>query len=416
MALTSPDRPPATDTVYIPSRIWGYYAAFFVLALGIAALGPTLAELADQTNASLKEVSILFSMRAFGFLCTARFIGLIYDKKSGHPVMTISLGCLAVFLFLVPYVTQLWAMSALMLMAGIAGAFVDLGGNILVLWAVRHNVGPTLNGLHFSFGLGAFTSPLLIALALTITGSGVYIYWIIAFLCLPLALWIYSLPSPVHPKDSKKYEHAPALAPYSLLLIVPFFFLYGGSEQSFGGWIHTYAVNHNAMLDITASYLTSAFWGFFTIGRLLAIPLTTRFTPRRLLLVQMSTASLVLFGLVVMPGSKTLTWACTICLGLLMSSVFPLALAFLERYTAGSGRLTSWYFIGASSGGMAIPWIIGQFFESYGPQFFVICLFTAMTAGTICIFQVMRMQSARQTSDAASRRLTKRQDAQSDPF
>ncbi len=51
-----------------------------------------------------------------------------------------------------------------------------------------------------------------------------------------------------------------------------FFFLYVGAEVGFGGWIFTYAVALDLGSETAAAYLTSAFWGALTFGRLLTIP------------------------------------------------------------------------------------------------------------------------------------------------
>ena len=196
----------ASGSLGISRKVLSYFAAFFVMGLGVAAVGPTLMELAQQTNGALKDISIVFSMRALGYLIMARFIGHIYDNSHGHRVMSLAMVCMGAFYFLVPFVTHLWVLSPVILLAGIASAFVDLGGNILILWAVKKNLGPNMNGLHFSFGLGAFVSPILIALILQATSLGVYIYTLIGLLSLPVAFWISRTPTPQHPKDSKKYE------------------------------------------------------------------------------------------------------------------------------------------------------------------------------------------------------------------
>ena len=39
-----------------------------------------------------------------------------------------------------------------------------------------------------------------------------------------------------------------------------------------------------------------------------------------------------------------------------------------------TGRVTGWFFVGASVGGMTLPWVIGQFFESVGPRATIVIL------------------------------------------
>ena len=391
--MPHPVEPSGTNsnrTYAIERNVLCYFAAFFVLALGAAALGPTLVELAGQTRSELSVVSILFSMRAFGYLISARLIGRIYEIAHGHRLMALSLLTLGSLYFFIPFLSSIYYLSPVVFLIGVTGAFVDLGGNILILWAVRGHVGPHLNGLHFSFGLGAFVSPLLVAFMLILTGSGVGTYWIIGVLTIPVAYWIYKTPVPDHPTVSKKYENPPQFSSISLVLVVLFFFLYAGGEQSFGGWIHTYGVRQNEMAEVTAAYLTSVFWGCMAIGRLLAIPLLAHFRLRNLLFVQ-TFGTVICFGaLLLFPTSTLITWACAAMMGMLMSSLFPLMLAFVEPYTAGSGRTTSWFFIGAGAGGMTVPWLIGQFIDTVGPLFFSTSLLLCMSLGCICLVLLNR--------------------------
>jgi len=136
------------------------------------------------------------------------------------------------------------------------------------------------------------------------------------------------------------------------------------AEGGFGGWIFTYAVGLRLTNEPTAAYLTSTFWGALTLGRLLAIPLAARFSPRVVLLADLVGAlcsvSLVLIG----SHSLALTWLGAIALGLSLASIFPTTLALAERHMRITGQVTGWFFVGASLGAMFWPWLIGQLFEA----------------------------------------------------
>jgi hypothetical protein len=43
-------------------------------------------------------------------------------------------------------------------------------------------------------------------------------------------------------------------------------------------------------------------------------------------------------------------------------------LAFAGRHISITGRITGWLFVTAGAGGMTLPWLIGQLFESIGPR------------------------------------------------
>lgn len=43
-----------------------------------------------------------------------------------------------------------------------------------------------------------------------------------------------------------------------------------------------------------------------------------------------------------------------------------------------TGAVTGWLFVGASLGGMILPWLIGQYFETLGPKFLLALLIGAL--------------------------------------
>ena len=69
----------------------GYFGAFIVLGLAVAALGPTLPSLAANTRTSLGSISLLFTAHSLGYLLSAIFGGRLYDRLPGHTVQVASL-------------------------------------------------------------------------------------------------------------------------------------------------------------------------------------------------------------------------------------------------------------------------------------------------------------------------------------
>lgn len=349
------------------SKTAAYYLAFIALGLTSATLGPTLPDLADNTHTHLREVSFLFTARSLGYLIGSFFGGRLFDSKPGHPVMAVMLLGMALGLVLIPTLSLLWLLTAVLLLLGMAEGAVDVGGNTLLVWVHRHRVGPYMNGLHFFFGIGAFLTPLIVAQAVLLTGGITWAYWALTLVVVPVALWMLRLPSPAAQKVAQGGPAGQVNRPL-VALIVAFFFLYVGAEVAFGGWIFTYAVELKVADEATAAYLTSGFWGALTIGRLLAIPLAARVRPRYILLGDLL-GCLVSIGLVLLwPGSLVMVWLGTIGVGLSMASIFPTTISLAERRMTVTGQVTGWFFVGASAGGMLLPWLIGQWFEGVGPQ------------------------------------------------
>jgi FHS family Na+ dependent glucose MFS transporter 1 len=348
------------------ARTAAYYAAFIALGLGSASLGPTLQGLAQHTGTRLSEISFLFAARALGYLIGSLVGGRLYDRVPGHRVMGSVLIVMAAMLALTPVVPLLWLLTAVLFALGMGEGAVDVGGNTLLVWVHRSGVGPFMNGLHFFWGVGAFLSPVIIAQLVLISSDITLAYWVLALLMLPVAVALFRLASP----PAEAVAQSGAARPASLLLVVLvalFLFLYVGAEASMGGWIFTYATAMGLSSETAAAYMTSAFWGALTAGRLLAIPLAARLRPHSILLMDL-VGCLVSVGLILLwPYSMVAMWAGTLGVGLAMASVFPTTLSLAESRMTITGQITGWFFVGASLGGMTVPWFIGQLFESRGP-------------------------------------------------
>jgi len=392
-ATSRPPMNPSVDRRQALLKTVGYYAAFIALGLVSASLGPTLPALAENTNSQLSKISLLFAARSSGYLAGSLVGGRLYDRIAGHPVMSGSLLVMATMMGAAPLLTQFGMLAGAIFVLGMAEGALDVGGNTLLVWVHQEKVGPFMNGLHFFFGVGAFLSPLIIAWAMPKNGAIVRAYWTLALLQLPAVLWLLHLSSPAgHAASADASSDRPNGR--LVAVIVLFFFLYTGAEVAFGGWIYSYAVGLRLSSHAVAAYLTSAFWGAVTIGRLLAVPLAVRFPPHSVLLVDCVGCLTSLAVLLLGSHSLAATFVGTCGAGLSMASIFPAALSLAQGRMRITGQVTGWFFVGASAGGMVLPWLIGQFFESVGPRVTMVFLFTDMAAA-VGVLAVLTFQSAR---------------------
>ncbi|MCB0111191.1 MAG: MFS transporter, partial [Caldilineaceae bacterium] len=345
----------------------GYYISFVGLGLVAASLGPTLPGLAAHTNTQLSAISILFTARSLGYLGGATVAGWLYDRQAGHPIVATAVLALAVLMACVPFVPLLWLLVGVVLLIGLAEGTMDVGVNTLLVWLHHADVGPAMNALHFFFGLGAFLSPLIVAQVALYSDGINWAYWIIALLLIPVAGWLMRLPSPSNVNADTTAEPV-AIDRWLTGLLILFLFLYVGTEVGFSGWIYTYAIEQTQFTAAQAAYLNSGFWGAFTFGRLLSIPLAAGLRPRYLLLGELLLA-IVCVGLILLwPTSPVVLWIGVCGAGLAICALFPITLTWAGRHMKLTGRITSWFFTGASIGAMFFPWFIGQFFENRGPQ------------------------------------------------
>jgi FHS family Na+ dependent glucose MFS transporter 1 len=346
----------------------GYYAIFIALGLTAASLGPTLNGLAKNTGSTLSQISYLFLLRSFGYLLGSILAGRLYDRQAGHPIMVAALGGSMIMLIVAPLVSSLAILTLVMLLIGVSEGLIDVGGNTLLVWIHSPNIGPYMNALHFFFGVGAVFSPLIVAGVLQATGGVAWVYWLLAMLLLPVLLWIAYLPSP----PTRHLEQADGVREainYRLLgMLVLFFFLFVGVEVSYSGWIFNYAVAMGLGTETAAAYLNSVFWIAFTIGRLIGIPISSRFRPRTILLTDLLGCILSVSIVLLWPHSAWVLWVGVAGAGLAMASIFAVTLSWAERRLHLTAFITSCFFIGTSTASMFFPWFIGQLFEASGPR------------------------------------------------
>ncbi|MBN1874356.1 MAG: MFS transporter [Anaerolineae bacterium] len=344
----------------------GYYAAFVALGLSYSTLGPTLTNLAEQTQVGLTQISYTISVHALGYLLGASIGGRLYDRVRGNPLMALMMLLIAIMMAVVPVVPLWWGLILVFLLMGMFQGALDVGGNTLLVWVHREQVPPYMNALHFFFGVGAFLAPIVVAQVIAATGGIAWAYWILALVMLPVAAGVWRQANPTSPTEESDNGNGSNIL--LLGLIAAFFFLYVGAEGSFGNWIATYAKASQLGDAVSAAYLTSAFWGALTAGRLLSIPLTTRFTPHQVLTGDLAGCLIGAAVLLSWPTSLAALWTGTLLVGFSMASIFPTMISFAERQLTITGKTTSWFFVGGSLGGITLPWLIGQLFESVGPR------------------------------------------------
>ena len=352
-----------------------YYASFVAMGISTASLGPTLPDLAKHASVSLGAIGILFSARSLGGFLGAVIGGQIYDRMRGHQVMALMVILLAVLTALTPVVPLLWVLAAVLFLTGAVQGLLNIGGNALLVWVHGERVGPFMNGLHLFFGIGTFITPILVAQFVASQGGLLATYLLLAVIILPTAAVAF-LPSPPPPHAANSQDGG-KLNLRLVVLISLVFGCYTGASLAYGGWVYTYAIEMK-MADATqAAYLTSVFWGALTLGRLVAIPLAMRFSPRAILRADYAGALLSLLALLFWPRSLTALIITSAGLGFALASIYPTTMALSGQLMTLSGRVTGLFSIGQSLGAMLIPWLIGLFFET-APQTMALVLVADM--------------------------------------
>ena len=368
----------------------GYYLTFISLGIVTAALGPALPYLAEQTDTALAAISVLFVSRAFGLILGALLSGRLYDRLPGHPILIVGLTLITLATLLTPLPALLTLLIGITFLSGVGQSILNVGGNTLLIWLHGGSVAQWMNGLHFFYGLGSIFSPLIITWFITGTGSLNWAFTAMAAISILPLFYLLRLPAIIPQKAKDEGKAAPAALPGLVLLIALFFFCYAGSVQAFGGWIYTYALEMDIAGPQMAGVLTSAFWAIFTMGRLLSIPVSAQLRPQIILLGSLTGSLLSVVLLLVWPRNPAVIWLGTILFGLSIAPLFASTISMAGQRMHISGRIESLFNVGISFGFLAIPWVVGQFFESAGAQVLFIIILLNLLVGLAFLLLLLR--------------------------
>lgn len=231
-----------------------------------------------------------------------------------------------------------------------------------------------LNVINAVWGVGAMSSPFLVAVAQRAHRISWFLYGTAAALlallvALSVARFIPDTHAHVHSKSDRQYWKS-AMLP----VICALFFLYVGTETSFGAWVATYArrveTGQNAFWAMTPSF----FWGAILVGRLLA-PLALRYI--RPTNVARAGLTAALAGAFAVVGARGMTMVVVgaILAGLGLASIFPISVSLFPNWFGDSARASSGaIFSSGNIGGAVVPWVVGavsSHFDSLRVGFFV---------------------------------------------
>lgn len=379
-------------------RTFQYYFMFIYLGLSLGISGPTLPALADQTGARLGQMGYLFLLAALGYTFGTLLGGRLLDRVRGHPVIGAGQAIGALLILCIPVIPWFWLLLLVILVKGLAEGLVN-GVNTMLIWTHGDKAGPYMNALHFFFGLGAFLAPFIVAKLILIPFGYKWAYWAVGLFGLLVGLRTLFMPGSPRPVHAHVDENGARVRVFYPLVIAAmlYLFFYVGAEITYGGWIYTYATALNIFDAAGAAYLTSGFWFFFTLGRLLSIPVAARFKPRVVIPVALLGCLFSLTLVVTLPGSTTLLWLTTGLLGFFMAPLWPMGFTLAGQSIKLTARISSIILLGDSVGGMFLPWLVGQVVDLSGPRAMVGLVLSSLVLNLLAfglVIQLSRHKSA----------------------
>jgi len=384
-------------------RLILFIACSMFLAFGMfnAAIGPVLVELADNTNSTLVMVGGVITFLFLGSLATQLIAGPIIDKIGLRVVVLVSLLLVA---FGLPAFTNIHSyplMLVLVLFTGMGQGGIDLTANLLVSGAYPKNTTPMLNLLHFFFGLGAFSGPALVGLAIAASGSGMIIHWIAAGIFLLLALIILSIPAVKPTAAAVANERAAEVKGEKSVYISPFIWVIGvliliyvGAEYGLGSWSTRYMGLTTGMADQNGALVTSAYWGALTIGRLAGAAASRRLSHTRLLGISFIGSLFGTLGLILSRGSVLPTIVFIVVTGFSFGTIYPTSVAVtVAQFPKDQGKAVGLLAAMGSIGGLTLPWLAGILLETFSALVYGLFLCIIAIAMLLLLFTLGKYQN-----------------------
>ena len=345
------------------------YGGIFVFGIVMALLGALLPLLSKRIHFDLSQAGTLFLTMNFVMLVTVLCLGPLVDRFGKK--LPLAGGSLLVALALVLLVNaaSYQALLATVVLLGAGGGALNSTTNTLIadLHADPRRKNAALNLLGVFFGFGALFLPFTIGSLLEALGLALILY-LAAGLSLALAGVFLALAFPP-PKRAEglAFEETLRLARNPLVLLFGFLlFFQSGNEFIVGGYTTSYLTRELGSSISGASYLLAAFWGATMLARVFLSRLLLRINGPRLVMLSALGSAL---GITVLLLAPTLTVAAlgVVLAGLGFAGIFPTALGLAgARFEEYSGTVFGILFAIALTGGMTLPWVVGQLAQVHG--------------------------------------------------
>ena len=355
-----------------------YFAAYALVGALGGAVGPTLGPFAAQVGVGLSTIGVILTARSLGYLAGAAGSSRWADRIRVHRGLAAAALFAAAFLAVLPWARSLGLLALFLVPLGVATACLDIGVSTMLVRVYRNRAAPFISALHFSYGVGGLAAPFLIA-ALAV-GSAVFVYPILAAGFVLLGVAFFALPeSPAAPLEKEEPKDVrlgrrllaspPVVAPGRLgrgfLAATTVILIYVGAEIGFASWLYVFVDLQFGARPATA--VTGAFWGAFSLFRLLGILGARRWAPERILTICFSSALAFALLLALSPHSLVAVWVGAVGVGASVAAIYPTTITMYSRRYELTGRHFGAIAVASCLGSMTFPWLIGRLLDVGGP-------------------------------------------------
>ena len=332
---------------------------FLLTGIVMTFLGPMLPILSARWSLTDEQAGYLISAQFFSSMVGMFASGVLVERRGYRFTLIAGAALMALGMALLtcgPWLLGLVSVSTF----GVGHGITTPAGNLRTAEINPQGSASALNLINAVWGIGAVSSPFLIAFAQRMHQTSLFLYGTAsALLVLLIALAVVRFepdtralatpPGPRHTVWESRW----------LPLICILFFIYVGTETSFGGWIASYARRLDSGQHSFWAMMPSFYWGALLAGRALA-PLALKFS-RETTIAKIGLCLALFGGLAIVAARGTgLLITGSLLAGLGLASIFPISVSLLSGWFGQSAnRASGAVFASGNTGGAILPWVVG---------------------------------------------------------
>lgn len=343
-------------------------AGMLVFGIVVAILGTVfgMPEMRVRLHASLAQQGDMFFLLYLGIFISSLAVGPLIDHIGNKYNLVASSVLVMIAMVWFALAGSVASASAAAILLGFGGGGLNTCANVLVSDLYVEKRGAMLNLLGVFFGVGAMCIPLLAA-----SIEGRFSISELFLMCASLSgtcTVAYALVSFPPPRATHAFSWRGTLrvAKYPGLLLLAFIlFFEAGNEACIGGWVSTYG-NGAGFSPRVATLVLAGYWAALMLVRMVAGTVLRVIGKAQLVLI---CAVLSLAGCAILLSAHSLVTlsAGAVLIGASFAPIFPTTLAIAgDRYASAAGTVFGLLFSIALSGGMVLPWGVGQVSQRFG--------------------------------------------------
>jgi fucose permease len=332
---------------------------FLVTGIVMTFIGPMLPILSARWSLSDARSGYLiffqFFSSMFGMLVSGHMVqrrGYRFTLIVGAVLMASGMALLASG----PWLLGILAVCTL----GVGYGITTPAGNLRTAEINPERSASALNVINAVWGVGAMSSPFLVAVSQR-HHPAYFLYGTAgALLVLVVTLLLTRFVPDTHAHLQTQPGDKSFWKDNFLPVICLLFFIYVGTETSFGAWIATYALRVDPKAHALAIMTASFYWGAVLAGRALA-PAVLKFLSA--IAIARAGLTFAMLGGLALVGAHDIKLIVVgaVLAGLGLASIFPISVSLLPGWFGGSARRASGaIFASGNIGGAVVPWFVGE--------------------------------------------------------